>query len=147
MKLADLYKKAVETDARTFEVVRSDGSMSGATITLKDPFGAEATQLGFMFDRLVGIRAAEFEKDNADLLKKCKKAKDFTEYNLGFDAYCQDLRDSFAADLVESWTFENEFTRDAVVEVIQAFRFPLVFSLERQIIDKFKSIIAEHAKK
>ena len=46
MKLADLYKKAVETDSRTFEVVRSDGSMSGATITLKDPFGAEATQFG-----------------------------------------------------------------------------------------------------
>lgn len=147
MNLSELCRQAVETDSRKVEVVKSDGTMSGHHLVLIDPFGAQAAKLTHMFDRAVAVKAAEFEKDNKDLLEASTKAKDFTEYNLKFEAHCQDLRDAFACELVESWDFDNEFSAESLKTAIKAYRFPLIFSLERQIINAFRNIMAEHAKK
>lgn len=147
MNLESLYKQAVETDSRKFEVMKSDGMLSGHHITLIDPFGGKAARLTHMFDRAIAAKAAAFETDNPGLLESCKQAEDFTEYNLKFEEACQDVRDAFACELVESWDFDNEFNQEALSGAIKAFRFPLVFSLERQIINAYRNLLSEHAKK
>lgn len=147
MKLQDLYKKSVEQDGRTFEVIKSDGTMSGNHITLVDPFSAKAAKLTHMFDHMVGARMKEFEKTNVDLLESCKEAGDYTDYNLSLESSCQDLRDAFACELVESWDFDDELTPENIKTAVEYFRFPLIFSLERQVINAFKNVSTTHAKK
>lgn len=147
MNLSELYHAEIPTESRRFEVIRSDGSLSGHHITLVDPVGAKAAKAAFMFDSALARRAKKYESENAELLEQCKEAGDFTEYNLGFDLYCQDLRDAFALEVVESWDFDNEFTTDALKAAIEGFRAPLLLGLQRQIIDAFRRVVAEEAKK
>lgn len=147
MKLSDIYKKSVEVDERKFEVIRSDGTMSGEFITLIDPFSKKSAQITHMYDHMTSLKAAEFDKLNAKLLKKSQKSGDYTEFNLSFQDFCQDIRDAYALELIESWSFDNELNHDSAMELIEHFRFPLVFSIDRQIINSFKNILAEHSKK
>ncbi len=147
MNLSELYNKEVDATDRRIEVLRSDVSPSGHFITLKDPLNAEASRLVFMFDQACLSRAEPFETDNKEMLARCVEIENHTEYNLAFEAHCQDLRDAFAVELVEGWDFDNEFTVDALKEAIAGFRSPMLFSLERQIIDGFRAILEEHSKK
>lgn len=147
MKLSDLYKAEIPTEDRSFVVRRSDFSESENRITLVDPASDKAAKAAFMFDSAIKRRMKKYEEANKDLIAECQEAGDFSEYNVGFDFMCQDLRDAFCLEIVEGWDFDDEFTPENVQAALDAFRAPVLVSLQRQIIDAFRRMTREHAKK
>ena len=147
MKLSDLYKASIAASERQFEVRKSDGSLSGHHITLIDPFSEKATKAGFMYGRELAKRAEEFNEKNKELLAQCEEAKDFTEFNVNFHSHCQDLHDAYCMEIVECWDFDNKFTEKALKEAITGFRYPIIFSLDRQILSAFEELSKGRAKK
>ena len=147
MKLSDLYAAETPTDSRTFSVLRSDFTDSGHKITLIDPTGDKAAKAAFMFDAAIKRRMKRYEADSADLLKECEEAGDYSQFNVGFDFICQDLRDAFCREVVEGWDFDDDFSEANLQSAIDSFRAPALVSLQRQIIDAFRRIGTERAKK
>lgn len=147
MNLEDLYKKAVSTDGDSFEVLRSDGALSGHRITLKPLFSDCVTLAQMRYNRVLNAAYADFKANNKDLHDECEKLKDFTEYNFKFDLSLVAIKNAFAAELVAGWDFDNEFNESALNDALLAFNKPLNISLASQIINALQAAIIEHSKK
>lgn len=147
MNLSDLYQKETAPESRKFEVIRSDGTQSGHHITLIDPSSAKAASVAFMFDSSLNRRMKKYEEEKKALRDECEAAVNFSEYNIGFEMACQDLRDAFAMEVVDSWDFDNEFTPEALKAAIDGYRSPVLFSLQRQIINAYRDMVEAQAKK
>lgn len=147
MNLKDLYSAEVAAESRQFEVLRSDGSLSGHHITLIDPTSAKAANIAFMFEAASDRRAKKYNAEQKELLEECRVAENFSEFNLGFELACQDLRDAFALEVVEGWDFDNEFSQEALKGAIEAYRAPVLISLQRQIVNAYHDMVTSQAKK
>lgn len=147
MNLSDLYQKETAPESRKFEVIRSDGTPSGHHITLINPSSAKAASVAFMFDSALNRRMKKYEEEKKALREECEAAANFSEYNIGFEMACQDLRDAFAMEVVDGWDFDNEFTPEALKAAIDGYRSPVLFSLQRQIINAYRDMVEAQAKK
>lgn len=147
MKLEDLCAKEVAKDERTFEVLRSDMTLSGGHITLIDPFGEKSSKASYLFNNAIKRRLEKYEVANTELLNHCKEIGDYSRYNIEFTSSCKDLRDAFCHEIVEGWDFDDEFTSERLQAALNAFRAPQFISLQEQIISRFNKLAEERAKK
>lgn len=147
MKLSELYKASLPQDDRKFEVLRSDGTPSGHFITLVDPASSKAADAVFMREVAEGGMYSIYAEKNKELLKESEDNKNYTAFNVGFETFCEEIRDAFAVEVVEDWDFDNEFSKEELINAISSFRSPMLFSLQRQIINKFDQASKEHKKK
>lgn len=147
MNLSDLYKAALPQDERKFEVLKSDGTCSGHFITLIDPAGEKAAKAVFMLSAAEQDKMKKYKKDNEALEADSKETGNFIAYNLGFSAFCQELHDAYAIELVEGWDFDNGFSSAELSKAISAYRAPLFLGLQRQIINAFNKLSESQAKK
>ena len=144
MNLADLFNAATSS-ANSFEVIKSDGTLSGHRITLKAHTDKDVILASARYNRVLMSMLEKFDADNAELKAECEAAKNFTEYNLKLDFELQELRQAFAAELVSGWDFDNEFTKDELTKVLTSFTGD--HALHKQILDAYNAMVAEHAKK
>ena len=144
MNLADLCSQVTASENR-FEVVKSDGSMSGHHITLKSHTDKDAILASARYNRVLKVLLDKFESDNAELKAECEAAKNFTEYNFKLDFELQDLRQAFAAELVSGWDFDNAFSKEELAKVLTAFTGE--HALAKQILDAYNAMVESAAKK
>ena len=144
MNLADLCAQVTESENR-FEVVKSDGSMSGHHITLKSHTDKDVILASARYNRVLTVMLERFDADNAELKAECETAKNFTEYNFKLDFALQELRQAFAAELVSGWDFDNEFSKEELTKVLTAFTGE--HALAKQILDAYNAIVESAAKK
>ena len=147
MKLSELYAKTVVEDARKFEVLRSDGTPSGNFITLKDGASKDVISASFKYQRIVDAMINKFKEDNKALHDECEAAKNFAEYNYTLDAEMLTINKAFAADLIESWDFDDKFTAKNVSTALESFSSPIYFALANQVVNALKEQALERAKK
>jgi len=147
MKLSDLYAKKVVEDARKFEVLRSDGTPSGNFITLKDGTSKDVVSAQFKYQRVVTAMLKQFEESNKALYDECEAAKNFSEYNYTLDIEMLAINKAFAAELIESWDFDDKFTAKNVSASLEAFSAPVYFALANQVVNALKDQSAAHTKK
>jgi hypothetical protein len=147
MKLSDLYAKTVVADARKFEVLRSDGTPSSNFITLKDGASKDVVSAQFKYQRVVTAMLKKFEESNKALYDECEAAKNFSEYNYTLDIEMLAINKAFAAELIESWDFDDKFTSKNVAASLEAFSAPVYFALANQVVNALKDQSAAHAKK
>lgn len=141
MKLEELFVKAVN-DSVTFAVLLPGGEECGNSITLK-PIGGEDTALATMrYMRLLKMYDDKFEKEHKELKTECEAAKDFSEYNYLHQKGVAALNKAYAQELVDGWDFDNEFTQDALSDLLDGYP-----ALSQQIIDNFYRIAGEQQKK
>ena len=147
MKLSDLYAKTVIEDARKFEVLRSDGTPSGNFITLKDGTSKDVVSAQFKYQRVVNAMLKKFEDDNKALYDECEAAENFLEYNYRLNVEMLVINKSFAAELIESWDFDDKFTTKNVGLTLEAFSSPVNIALASQVVKAFKDQATAHTKK
>jgi sugar phosphate isomerase/epimerase len=147
MKLSDLYAAEIAQEDRAFVVLRSDFSPSENRITLVDPAGEKAAKAAFMFDAAIRRKVKKYEESHKELQAECEEAGDFLEYNLGLELECKTLRDAFCHEIVEGWDFSDEFTPENLQAALDAFRAPVLASLQRQIINQFRAMNEAHSGK
>ena len=144
MNLADLCAQVTASENR-FEVVKSDGSMSGHHITLKSHTDKDVILASARYNRVLTVMLERFDADNAELKAECEAAKNFTEYNFKLDFALQELRQAFAAELVSGWDFDNAFSKEELAKVLIAFTGE--HALAKQILDAYNSMVESAAKK
>lgn len=140
MKLADLLKQAESPSHKVPVMVGS--SPTGNHLMLK-AVGSDETNLALTrYHRLLKLFDERFEKDNAELKAECEAAKDFGEYNIKHNIEVSRLHKAFAAELVDGWDFDDEFSADTLSQLLDAMP-----SLAMQIRDEFYKALGEHQKK
>ena len=147
MKLSDLYSKTVVADARKFEVLRSDGTPSGNFITLKDVASKDVISAQFKYQRIVTAMLQKFEESNKTLYDECEAAKNFSEYNYTLDVEMLAINKAFAAELIESWDFDDKFTAKNVNTALELFSSPISLALANQVVNALKEQALEQSKK
>jgi len=122
MNIHELYAAKVEAKDRQFEVLRSDGTPSGHHIVLK-PVDSEDVEIAVVkYRRLLAQFDESFKAANAELLAESEAAGDFGEYNIRHGRELVKLQNAVAAELVEGWDFDTEFSQHELSSALAAFK-------------------------
>ena len=144
MTLSELYNKTLG-EKNTVEIVDIDGDKTGLVVTLKRHSSDSVVLAALRYNRLVRVIAGKFESEHSELKSESEDAEDFGEYNMLFSMALRDVRHAFAAELVESWSSDNELTTAGFIEQLNLCDGANPPS--KQIIDAYDLVVAKHAKK
>ena len=144
MTLAELYNKTLD-EKNTVEILNIDGDGTGLVITLKRHDADSVVLAALRYNRLVRVIVDKFERDHSELKEESELAGDFGEYNMLFSMALRDVRHAFAAELVDSWTSDEELTAAGLVEQLNLCSGDNPPA--KQIIDAYDTALAKRSKK
>ena len=144
MTLAELYNKTLDKK-NTVEILNIDGDSTGLVITLKRHDADSVVLAALRYNRLVRVIVDKFERDHSELKEESELAGDFGEYNMLFSMALRDVRHAFAAELVDSWTSDDELTAAGLIEQLNLCSGDNPPA--KQIIDAYDAALAKRSKK
>lgn len=144
MNLAELYNKTLD-EKTTVEIINIDGDGTGLVITLKRHDADSVVLAALRYNRLVRVIVDKFDRDHSELKEESELAGDFGEYNMLFGMALRDVRHAFAAELVDSWTSDDELTANGLIEQLNLCSGSNPPA--KQIIDAYDAALAKRAKK
>ena len=144
MTLAELYNKTLD-EKNTVEILNIDGDGTGLVITLKRHDADSVVLAALRYNRLVRVIVDKFERDHSELKAESELAGDFGEYNMLFSMALRDVRHAFAAELVDSWTSDEELTAAGLVDQLNLCSGDNPPA--KQIIDAYDTALAKRSKK
>lgn len=118
MKLSDFYFEEKAQIGNRMPILLPDGTDSGEWLNVVSPDADAAVKAGRAFIFAYRAKVAELRP----LENKCKKAKDYLEYNEVMNAACADLNRTLAAEVVNGWSFDEPFTKDALNGLLDQYR-------------------------
>lgn len=118
MQLSDFFFNDKAEVGTHMPILLPDGTDSGEWLNVIDPEADAAVKAGRAF--VFAYRAKTAEMD--PLRKKCEASGDFTEYNITIDDAAVELNRALAAEIVNGWSFTEEFTREKLQTLLSQYR-------------------------
>lgn len=118
MKLSDFYFEDKAQIGNRMPILLPDGTDSGEWLNVIAPEADAAVKAGRAFLFAYRAKVAELKPLEA----KAKKNKDFLEYNETINAACAGLNNELAAEVVNGWSFDEPFSKEALRELLNQYR-------------------------
>lgn len=118
MKLSDFYFEDKAQIGNHMSIMLPDGTDSGEWLNVVSPDADAAVKAGRAFI----FKYRELIAKLKPLENKCKKNKDFLEYNETINAACADLNRELAAEVVNGWSLEEPFSKESLVKLLEQYR-------------------------
>lgn len=135
--LADFNFKAIHERGGEMKIITPNGSDSGATLTVRGPDCDESIMANRVYTR--AILATE---DHLSGLKQHAEAsQNWYEYNTAKHDMMIDINADFVCSIVTGWTIEDEFSIDALRELLM--NYPALIDQVSEFHAKARETLAE----
>lgn len=118
MQLSDFYFEDKAQIGNRMPIPLPDGTDSGEWLNVISAGADTAVKAGraFAFKYKAAVESLK------SLEAKAKKSKDFTEYNIALGEACEVLNRQLSADIVNGWSFDEPFTKEALVKLLDQYK-------------------------
>ncbi len=118
MELKDFFFASKHAEGTLMPIPLPSGEDSGETLRVIGPACDEGVRAGRDY-----ARAYQAIKDElAPLDKECEVKKDWSRYNAEMNWRADELNDVLAAAIVTDWSFTNEFSKEALAELLKEYK-------------------------
>ena len=118
MKLSDFYFEEKALVGKKMPILLPNGEDSGEWLNVVNPDADAAVKAGRAFIIAYRRGLARFE----ELEKAAKETGDYTEYNMAVNELAEDLNRQLAAEVVNGWSFDEPFSKDAFNKLLDQFK-------------------------
>lgn len=122
MKLKDFYFEEKAQIGSRMNILLPDGSDSGEWLNIISPEADAAVRAGRAFLFAYQAKASELEhlKGPEEIDEHGRKTYG-VEYALALNDACTDLNRQLAAEIINGWSFEEPFSKEAVQELLEQY--------------------------
>lgn len=118
MKLTDFYFEEKAQIGSRMPIPLPNGEDSGEWLNVVSPDADVAVRAGRAF-MLAYLR---IQDDLKPLEEKCKAKDNMTEYHIAVNNAAADLNRQMAAEIVNGWSFDEEFSKEALQNLLSQYR-------------------------
>lgn len=118
MNLKDFFYADKHAAGTIMAIPLPSGADSGETLRVIGPACDAGMKAAREYARAFSIMKGEL----ATLEVKCAAKNDWTEYNAEMNWLADELNDALAAEIVIGWSLEDEFSKEAVAELMKQYR-------------------------
>lgn len=117
MKLSDFYFEDKAQAGTKMPILLPNGDDSGEWLNVVLPSADAAAKAGRAF--LFAYQAVVSELE--PLKAECEAGNDMTRYAVLLNDKCSDLNRQMAAEIVNGWSFEEEFSKEAFENLLRQY--------------------------
>lgn len=118
MKLTDFFYTSAHERGTLMPIITPGGEDTGETLTVRGP-GADKSELA---GRAYSRAALTVSEELKPLYDQCEASGDFRPYNIEYAAKIRELNDVMALELVTGWSLEDEFSTEALANLLKEFK-------------------------
>lgn len=118
MNLKDFYFADRHAAGTKMSILLPSGAESGEWLQVRGPDCDESIKAGRAFTAAV----RQIDIDLSALEKECAAANDYTRWNERRGWLIEDLYQQLACELIVGWSFTDEFTPEAIAELLRQYR-------------------------
>jgi hypothetical protein len=118
MKLSDFYYADRHAEGTVMPIPLPSGVDSGEWLRVLGPACDQAVKAGRTYARGYQLIREEL----APLEASCAERRDWTRYNAEMNWLADELNDALALDIVIGWSMSDEFTREALAELLRQYK-------------------------
>lgn len=118
MKLSDFFYANQHAAGTIMQIPLPSGKDSGEWLRVIGP----ACDAGVKAARDYTRAYSAAKEELAPLDAECTAKQDWTQYNTQMNWRADELNDALALDLVIGWSMDDEFTKEAVAELLRQYK-------------------------
>lgn len=118
MNLKDFFYADKHAAGTVMAIPLPSGADSGETLRVLGP----ACDAGVKAARDYARAYSAAKEELAPLEVKCAAKNDWTEYNAELNWLADELNDALAAEIVIGWSLDDEFSKEAVAELMKQYK-------------------------
>lgn len=118
MKLTDFYFADRHAEGTKMAILLPSGADSGEWLRVLGPDCDQAVKAGRAYTAAV----RKVDDDLRPLEKECEAIENYAKYNDQRGYLLEDLNKELAAEIVTGWSFDDEFSKDALVALFNQYR-------------------------
>lgn len=118
MKLTDFYFADRHAEGTEMQILLPSGKESGEWLRVMGPDCDAAVQAGRAYTSAV----RKLDDDLRPLEKECEAVENFAKYNDERSYRLEDLNTQLSAELVTGWSFDDEFSKEALLKLLSQYR-------------------------